>query len=221
MNPTASRGLAAQILQETAVAHPDTMSKWIMLRDVRDKILHPFDRERLRLTYKTGNAWDALKDAAKSLKWLEVRGEGMETEIKCRFIPVDTFDTLEEALERINHLSVVFAHWKEIGHRLLLAEETIWNMKEHIKAADARVMRSLALVFHYKVMANEFHQMLLDAKVHKNLLRSVEPPTRETLDEMWKNNPAAFGPLKLMLADSGILDDDDSITPPIEDDTEE
>jgi hypothetical protein len=209
MTETTSRGLAAQILQETAVAHPDVFGNWIYLRDVRDKILHPFDRERLRLSYKAGNSWDALKDAAKSARWLEVRGENLDMEVRARFIPVETFQTMEEALERIRHLDVVFAHWKEIGHKLLLAEETIWNMREHIKATDTRLMRALALIFHYKVLAQEYHEMLTAANVSPNTLRGIAPPDKETLDKMWQENTAAYGPLKLMLADTGILDDDD------------
>ena len=204
-----SRGLAEQVLRETAVANPDLMTDWMPLRDVRDKVLHPFDRERLRITYRAGNAWEALKDAAKSSEWAETRGDGLDLEIRARYIPVDTFDNLEAALDRINHLNVVFAHWKEIGHKLLLAEETIWNMKAHLKATDTRLMRSLALVFHYKTLAAEYREMLVGAKVHTNLLRKLEPPTQETLDQMWQGEPAAFGSLKLLLQDTGILDDKD------------
>lgn len=209
MPTTISRGLAAQILQETTVTNPDMFSEWIPLRDVRDKVMHPFDRERLRLTYRAGNSWDALKDAAKSAQWLETRGENLELEVKSRYIPVDTFDTLEEATDRINHLNVVFAHWKEIGHKLLLAEETIWNMREHLKASDARLMRSLALVFHYKVLANEFREALI-ASGHKPS-RDLAPPDKDTLDKMWQGSTSSFGALKLLLEDTGILDDRDAI----------
>ena len=205
-----SRGLAEQVLQETAVANADMFSKWISLRDVRDKIMHPFDRERLRLTYRAGNAWEALKEAADKADWLETRGTGLDMEIKATMIPVEGFHNLEEAIERINHLEIVFAHWKDIGHKLLLAEETIWNMKKHLQATDTRLMRSLALIFHYKTLANEFREMLVSAKVHTNLLRTLDPPSQQDLNEMWKGSPAKFGPLKLLLKDTGVLDDYDN-----------
>lgn len=203
-----NRGLAEQILQETAVSHPEILTQgWIYLRDVRDNLMHPFDRERLRLSYRAGNSWEALKDAATRVPWLEVRGEGLDTEIRATSIPADTFATLEEALDRIAHLNIVFDHWKEIGHKLLLAEETIWNMKEHLKATDTRLMRGLALVFHYKALANEYRELLIQHKVHTNTLRTLEPPTPAILDQMWQGSPAKFGPLKVLLNDGGALDD--------------
>ena len=205
--------IAAQILQETAVANPDMLSEWIPLREVRDRLLHPFDRERLRLAYRAGNSWEALKEAARLAPWMEIRGEGLATEVRATEIPVDKFATLAEATERIDHLNVVFDHWKEMGHKMLMAEETIWNMRKHVEATDTRLLRAMALVFHFQVQAEEFRQMLIDAHVSPSLLRKVEPPPASELDKMWQGNLGDYGPLKLLLKDTGILDPDRPLTP--------
>ena len=200
--------LAAQILKETAIASPDQFKDWVHLRDIRDSVLHPFDRERLRLAYQQGNAWESLKTAATSSEWLDSRGDGLELEVKARYIPYDTFDTLEESQERIAQLDTVFSHWKEVGHKLLLAQETMHNMRLHLKDTDKRLMRSLALVFHYKVLANEYAQLLKEHHVSKTVVRTLKPPTKEHLDSMWTGNLESFGSLKLLLKDTGILTDE-------------
>jgi len=205
--------VASQVLQETAVANPVMLNTWIYLKDVRDKLLHPFDRERLRLSYRAGNSWEALKEAARLAPWMELRGEGLNTEVRAKRIPVDKFDTLEDAVERIEHLNLVFNHWKEIGHKLLMAEETIWNMREHIKASDTRLMRAMALIFHFQVQANEFRKQLVELGVPEGKLRKVDPPSATKLDAMWKGNLGDYGPLKLLLKDTGILDPDREPTP--------
>ena len=70
------------------------------------------------------------------------------------------------------------------------------------------MMRALALIFYYKNKAADFRDMLVSGGVSEKELPQLAPPSKATLDEMWSGNLGAFGGLKLMLTDTGILDDD-------------
>jgi len=195
---------AKELFEDTIQERPELFASgaWFSLDNFREKVLHPFDRKRLELSYSSpGEAWAALKHAICQLPWVETRGEGLEIEFRCKHIPSNAPANYSEAMALIDHYKKALVRWKDSGQQLLELTAITNALNLSMEASEYRLLRAGALIHYFRTMAQTFAQDIEAATSKKRLVRTPTPFDLEGI----LANPAAYGKVMGLLELVGIL----------------
>ena len=205
MEPLSKPSVTARgILMETIMEKPELFKSneaWISVNDFRDHVIHPYDLNRLQVSYSTNTeAWDAMQDAIKGFPWIETQGSGRTMEFRVKHYPNTLPRTQNDALAEVKHLRSILSKWKDVGQQLIDMTEAVHALKLSYTEAEQLQHRTAALAFYYRSRHTEF------CKTRGVSFDDIDPDPM--LLEAILADPSKFAEVKILQKAFGILTDE-------------